>query len=382
VIYKVLIAIPCLKRGGTEMQTLNLSQALLSCGHEVEIICYFEYDNSMVQEFKKSGAMVTLLNLNRNLGYLQFIKRLQNEIRFIKPYVVHIQYMAPGALPIIASRLAGVKRIFATVHQPCTQSHRKFSKLILRIASLLCTRFIAVSVNAEKSWFGNGQLFDEKKPVKLQSHHFTIYNSVDVKKIQKISSAVNSENLKRELAIQSVIPIIGVVSRLRHEKGIDLLIDAFRLLRQSNDYTHLLVVGTGPDEAKLKEMVHKNNLNSHVTFYGEADWEKAMQLMAIMDVVVVPSRFEGFGLTAAEAMAAGKPVVASDVFVLKEVVIHNKTGFLFPIENSALLHEHLKRLCNDQNMRQMLGDNGQKRADIVFGMDLFRRKVSALYNQI
>ena len=58
-----------------------------------------------------------------------------------------------------------------------------------------------------------------------------------------------------------------------------------------------------------------------VIFYGATDWVNAMQLISIMDIVVVPSRFEGFGLTAAEAMSAGKPVVASDSFGLKEVVV-------------------------------------------------------------
>ena len=107
-----------------------------------------------------------------------------------------------------------------------------------------------------------------------------------------------------------------------------------------------------------------------------------MQLIAIMDVVVVPSRFEGFGLTAAEAMAAGKPVVASDVFGLKEVIVHNVSGFLFPVENTDLLKDLLLKLCNSQVPRKMLGDSGQKRAESVFGIDLFNKKISALYVQI
>ena len=127
--------------------------------------------------------------------------------------------------------------------------------------------------------------------------------------------------LKCELAIPAGIPVIGAVSRLRHEKGIDLLLEAFTFLIRSGEKAHLLLVGSGPDEKKLKDTIQTYELNSSVTFYGEAEWERAMQLMAIMDIVVVPSRFEGFGLTAAEAMAAGKPVIASDTSGLKEVVI-------------------------------------------------------------
>ena len=92
----------------------------------------------------------------------------------------------------------------------------------------------------------------------------------------------------------------------------------------------------GPDEKKLKDTVQTYGLISSVTFYGEAEWERAMQLMSLMDIVVVPSRFEGFGLTAAEAMAMGKPVVASDTSGLKEVVINDETGILFPVDEVQL----------------------------------------------
>jgi glycosyltransferase involved in cell wall biosynthesis len=238
---------------------------------------------------------------------------------------------------------------------------------------------MAVSVNAEKSWFGNGRLFNENIPLKLQPYHFTIYNSVDTERIKTIASSVNHELLKQKLLIPDGIPVIGVVSRLRSEKGIDILIDAFKQLVKGGAIARLLIVGTGPDDSKLRAQASDNELNNSVTFYGEADWERAMQLIAIMDMVVVPSRFEGFGLTAAEAMAAGKPVVASDVFGLKEVVIHNETGFLVPVENAELLKDLLQRLCNDQYLRNKLGNNGQNRAESVFGVDLFSKKISGLY---
>jgi glycosyltransferase involved in cell wall biosynthesis len=343
------------------------------------VLCYFESEESIVLEFKKAGINVRLLKLNRNSGFLQFVLRLRKEISSVSPDVVHVQYMAPGALPIIAARLAGVKTVFATVHQPWTTSHGRFSKLIMRMASLLCTGFMAVSVNAEKSWFGNGRLFNENIPLKLQPYHFTIYNSVDTERIKTIASSVNHELLKQKLLIPDGIPVIGVVSRLRSEKGIDILIDAFKQLVKGGAIARLLIVGTGPDDSKLRAQASDNELNNSVTFYGEADWERAMQLIAIMDMVVVPSRFEGFGLTAAEAMAAGKPVVASDVFGLKEVVIHNETGFLVPVENAELLKDLLQRLCNDQYLRNKLGNNGQNRAESVFGVDLFSKKISGLY---
>ena len=72
---------------------------------------------------------------------------------------------------------------------------------------------------------------------------------------------------------------------------------------------HLLIVGGGNEKDKLKEMCKELKISKNVTFYGETNWADAMNQMALMDVVIVPSRFEGFGLSAAEAMAMEKPVV-------------------------------------------------------------------------
>ena len=382
-LFKVLLStakqdeIPTLESGRS---AVSPAAASAKAGHAVDVICYFEHQNSMVEEFEKSGPIVKLLNLNRNLGSLRLILRLRKEIRNVKPDVVHVQYIAPGALPIIAARLAGIKTVFATVHQPYTKSHGKLAKLSLRVSSLLTTKFIAVSQNAEKSWFGTSGLFDENKPVKLQPYHFTIHNAIDIERIQKIISAVNIDDLKSDLAIPAGIPVIGAVSRLRHEKGIDLLIEAFNQLIKRGVNAHLLLVGNGPDEKTLKDNVQLYGLNSSVTFCGETNWERAMQLMSLMDIVVVPSRFEGFGLTAAEAMAMSKSVVASDTSGLKEVVSDGETGILFPVGDVTALKRALEKLIKDPQMRKRLGVAGKERVLSNFSLDLFSRKIQTLYN--
>jgi len=361
------------------MQTLSLSRVLRSYGLTVTVICYFEYEAAMVKEFQTTGADVILLDMNRNSGSCAVIIRLRKEIRQINPDVVHVQYMAPGALPIIAARLAGVKRVFATVHQPYTSSHSLLAKLILRTASMLTTKFIAVSQNAEKSWFGTSSLFDESKPFKLQPRHFTIHNAIDTDKINKIFSEISVTKLKSELAISAGIHVIGAVSRLRHEKGIDILLEAFNLLIRSGVKAHLLVVGSGPDERRLKATVLTYRLDSSVTFSGEAEWERAMRLMTLMDIVVVPSRFEGFGLTAAEAMAMGKPVIASDTSGLKEVVVNSETGILFHVDEVTALKEAMQMLIRDPQLRETFGAAGKERAQANFTINIYRIKTRVLY---
>jgi L-malate glycosyltransferase len=373
----VLITIPCLLRGGTELQTLNLVKVLKSYGFNIMVLCYFEYDESIIIQFQNEGAVVRILKLNRKSRARKIIFKIYKEIRSVKPGIVHVQYMAPGALPIIAAKMAQVKIIFATVHQPWTPGHGRLSKLILRTVSFLCTRFICVSVSAEKSWFNSGRLFDKNKPVNLQSRHFTIYNSVEFEKIKFISDSAKTNQLKQELGIPLNEVLIGAVSRLRYEKGIDLLIEAFVQLIDEGASVHLLIAGSGPDELKLKEMVR--GVSTKVTFYGEACGEKVIQLIAAMDIVVVPSRFEGFGLTAAEAMAVGKPVVSSDSFGLTEVVENHITGLCFKVGAILQLKENLKTLVMSSVLRNQYGEAGRERAKQIFDIEVFDNQIAKLY---
>ena len=99
-----------------------------------------------------------------------------------------------------------------------------------------------------------------------------------------------------------------------------------------------------------------------------------------MDIVVVPSRFEGFGLTAAEAMSAGKPVVASDTSGLKEVVVNSETGILFPVDDVTVLKEALVKLIAVPQLRSRFGAAGKERVLSNFSFDLYSKKIKALYS--
>jgi L-malate glycosyltransferase len=376
----IAIMIPCLLTGGTELQTLSLVRILKTLDHDLSLICYYESDISMVLKFQKLGVRMRLLNLGRNWSIFKTILCLRKELLAVRPDIVHVQYMAPGALPIIAARLAGVKTIFATVHQPYTKSHGRLAKIVLRSASLLVSRFICVSQNAEISWFGSSHLYNENLSLHSQHHHFTIHNAVDLKRIDVILSGTDNSFFFDHFMIPSGTLIIGAILRLRYEKGIDILLDAFEKLRNDCPETHLLIVGSGPMMDELVQKTKEYGIGDSVTFYGEVDWENAIRLLGIMDIVVVPSRFEGFGLTAAEAMAAGRPVIASDSFGLKEVVQDEKTGLLFTAEDSFMLKDKLLRLCNDPSARNIYGKSGRKACESLYGFNLFKEKILSLYS--
>lgn len=132
---KILVTIPCLLTGGTEIQTLNLVRALIQGGHQVTTACYFEHTENMVKLYEEAGSKVVLFSkagvrLGGVKGILFLLKNLWKIKLSLRPDVVHVQYMAPGAIPIILLKLMGQKSIVATAHTNADVYGAKAMKLL------------------------------------------------------------------------------------------------------------------------------------------------------------------------------------------------------------------------------------------------------------
>ena len=378
---KILITIPCLMRGGTEMQTLLLVRALIELGHDVAVCCYFEWDELVVAEFQKVGAKVQLLGWSRTIGTVKFIRSLANIIRKTSPYIVHVQYMAPGFLPIVAARLACVSVVLATVHYPGTPHDLK-ARLLLRLGALLTNRFICVSKAAERSWFGDSCLLDPAHPEKSAGlRHLTIPNAVDIGGIDKALAVKLPKVVETASRLEGKM-VMGTLARLSREKGIDIMLRAFTDVHKAIPQSHLLIVGDGNQLVDLQGLALHLGIGDAITWTGQLSWAAAMGCLVLMDVVVVPSRFEGFGLTAVEAMACRIPVVASRVDGLAEVIQDGVTGVLVPPEDPLNLALALIALLKDKERRQQIGNAARRHAEENYSYPKFRERCRVLYESL
>ena len=436
---RIALGIPCLLRGGTEVQTLQFVKALVGpklgrseSGSNIEkvpvpevlVVCYFESDPVVVSEFHAVGAEVNLLGLERTVSLWTFVQAVRKAFSKVRPDIIHIQYMAPGFLAVVAARLSSTGNVIATVHQPWTRSHHGYAaKGFLRSAALLCTRFTCVSEAVERSWFGSSSLLSQNSELGRNAfqkvrRHITIHNSVDIAVVDKILKDTDRAALGKSLSLEGCV-VVGAVARLSHVKGIDLLVAAFASFK--NHFTArnrgrageggtsaqgadqgklvLVIVGDGEEKGALERQVARLGLtgrnlggkaldgksvrgggNGDVLWLGRRSWEDSIKVMSTFDICVVPSRFEGFGLTAAEAMACGTAVVAADVDGLPEVVgSDGLAGRVFPAENSAELSAALLDLALSEIERQRLGAEGRRRVVDRFGIERFRAAVWDLY---
>lgn len=373
----VVIVMPTLLRWGTEQQTLALARVLVGSGREVRLCCYHEHDEGMAEIFREAGCAVTLLGMRREQGLVALFVRLRSLLRAWRPGAVHVQYVAPGFVPVLAARAAGVPRVFASVHQPGDRFGWK-EKALVRAACILTRRFFCVSLAVEVSWFGSGRVFDPVSPGSA-GRHATIYNAVDGGEIARLVDLADRVKIRASLGIDPGDRVIGVVGRLRGEKGQVRAIAALPGILSEVPEALLLVVGDGPDESRLRAEAARLGVASRVRWAGGKGHDEVVRLYAATDVVVVPSRYEGFGLVAAEAMAAGRPVAAAAVGGLVEVVSDGVTGFLVRGHAAEDYAGPIVRLLRDGDLARRMGRAGRERVQRRFCFARYREAVLASY---
>jgi glycosyltransferase involved in cell wall biosynthesis len=356
---KVTIAIPVLLVGGTEMQTTSLVRALVSAENAVTVCCYFEYEPRMVDALREAGAEVHLLARQRTENRLRLFLALLRYFRQHRPDLVHVQHLAPAFVPMLAARAAGVKALCATVHQP-GRTYGWKAKRLMKLASRLCDTIFCVSQAVERSWFGDPLLYSPDRYAR-DRRHWTIYDALDLECIDQALAGSSADDLRLSLGLRGR-PVLGCVGRLRWEKGQTTLMSALPALLKRAPLLTLVMIGDGPDRAKLETQAADLGISQSVMWLGSLTHEDLLRHYAVMDVVVVPSVFEGFGLTAAEAMATGRAVVATAVDGLKEVVVDGHSGVLMPPDDPPALAKAVGDLLADDHLRARLGSAARERA--------------------
>ncbi len=159
-------------------------------------------------------------------------------------------------------------------------------------------------------------------------------------------------------------PLAAYVGAFQAYEGLDVLLRAWERLLRAWPRPRLLLVGGGPHEGALRELAASLELGDRVTFTGRVPHEEVGRLYSIADLLVYPRRYTRTTalttpLKPLEAMALRKPVLASDVPAVRELIRHGETGWLFPAEDTAALAESAAALLRDEPLRRCLGDAGR-----------------------
>lgn len=188
-----------------------------------------------------------------------------------------------------------------------------------------------------------------------------------------------SNKLKKELRIKENEKVIITVSRLVPKNAVDDLIKSLKYLDLP---AKLLILGVGPLQKKLKNLVKKLNLENKVLFLGLIPPNEVPKYLAISDVFIRPSISEGFGNVFVEAMVAGVPIIGTPVGGISDFLEDNKTGLFCQPRNPKTIVQAVERIFKDKKLNNRLIENGKKLVEEKYDWNLIAQKMGVIFNQV
>lgn len=204
-----------------------------------------------------------------------------------------------------------------------------------------------------------------------------IYNGIDAARFDKQYSNEEVLNIKRSIGLRDG-PVIGTMGRLSPVKGQRFLIEAMKYIVQNNSKAQCLIVGGGPEERALRELANSFGLENKIKFTG-ASYKDVPAYLSCMDVFVLPSIKEGLGIALLEAMASGKPCIASDIGGIIDIIKDRKNGLLVPVANAGALSGAVIKLLSDVDFGADLAKNGKEHVKEKFSLQLMAKKMLDMY---
>jgi len=189
----------------------------------------------------------------------------------------------------------------------------------------------------------------------LEVPHIIIHHGIDTETFKPIS---DKTNLRYELGLPDR-KLVGCFGRIRHQKGVDIFVDAMRKVCTEDPLAVGIICGQTTTEHRdfekdLRARITGAGLSDRIIFLGTQPSDRLPLLFAALDVYVAPQRNEGFGLTPIEAMACGVPVIATTAGAFEEMVLNGETGYIVEIEDIKNLTERLIELLSNEPRRKTL----------------------------
>lgn len=374
--------------GGVENHVHSILKNIDRKRYRVILISLADFPIS--KQFEELGIEIIKLKdrVDSSAAALMNIVPLVKVLRRIKPDIVHLHGVRPIFIGGMAAKITGVRAIVSTLHG----SHRLMSmdargrlnpirlglsKLMHLIGFSLSTIIIADAENLKEEIQELFRLVPFFKESALSGKLFTIYNGVDVGQFYRLESQTS---LRKKLGIDDHTAVIGTVSRLDEpKKGIAVFLRAVDLLLKKGYDAHFIITGEGYSKSELIHLANELAIKERVHFLGH--WENLLEVFVTLDIFVLPSLSEGFPIVNLEAMAAGLPVVSSDVGGVAEGILQNHNGIVVSPKNERQFASALGFLIDHPEIARQMGRNGKKRVEAEFTTSIMTEKIFTLYDR-
>ncbi len=357
---------------GGEKVLLDLTRGLMEKGHHLFVAC--PSHGALTEALRAEGADVLVFPMRKTYDLIA-VYRLYKILKKYKIDVIHSHGLLVNILSRVASYLANTPVSISTAHIPLNLKSGKQAQNILEklmipyylvldnLTSVFNHKVIAVSDAVKKDLIEQG--VDSKRVVVVQ-------NGIDWRLVNG-----SSKSVKPESPGEPNHPIVGTITRLSPQKDIPTFLRMARLVINEIPRTQFLVIGDGEERDELQALADRLKLHNHVKFLGYR--KDALDILKTFSIFALSSLWEGLPIVILEAMAAKKPVVATAVDGVKEVVDHGKTGLLVEPQSPDLLAKSVIELIKNPSQAKEFGRRGRERVEKFFSIKRVINTVEQIY---
>jgi glycosyltransferase involved in cell wall biosynthesis len=351
---KIVHIIPTLDMGGAERLLVDIVKNLDKDTFSVSVVCLKRFGSWGI-ELKKQGIVLSLAGGGKHFGFFNFLNLLKI-LKEAKPDIVHTHLFGADVFGVLAAKLVGTKAIVSTEHN-LNYQEGTLKRFVKNKTMTFVQKIVAVSEAVKKYVVLSENISEDKVTV--------IFNGVELEKFL---------NKERKYPKKNEV-IIGSLGRLTEQKGFDFLVKSMTLLK--DEKVRCLVAGEGKNREKLEKQIEKESLTNKIKFLG---WQQdTKKFLSLLDIFILPSRWEGFGIAILEAGLSGLPVIASKVDGIKEIIEDGVDGLLFEKGDFNELAEKISYLVGNPKERERLGSSLQNKVKERFFIEKIVKEYEKLY---
>lgn len=361
---RVLLLIPTLDRSGAEQQLTLLATHLPQGEFEVRVTTLTR-GGPFEDVLKRAGIPVVPLRKQFKFDPVA-LWRLRRLLNDWQPDILHTWLFAANAYGRLA--VGHHRQCKVIVSERCVDSWKSGWQLWLDRRLVSRTDLLVGNSQSVVDFYQQQGIPNDRLRV--------VHNGIDL----LTDVPPPREQLLTGIDIPPHAKIIGYIGRLAKQKRVRDLIWAFELLRSLRDEVHLLIVGDGPERPALQQFAREIQADRQIHFLGHR--HDARQFLPLLDAFWLASEFEGLSNSVMEAMAAGVPVVTSDIPPNRELVVPGVTGFLVPFGDRAAFAQFTAKLLGEPELAQRLGAAARERIRTEFSIDKMVAGYVALYREL
>ena len=370
----IIWMIDSLGPGGAEQLMPSILKNLKRAGFNVRICALqIRAGNPIASELERLGLpvdLVPILNLRQPFNLFHILRYL----RLHRPQLLHTQLEFADILGTVAAKILGIPSV-STVHTLDAFPEKKsaWGRMKLRwfLLGKYCNCVIAVSEKTRLHYLQSGRLHQDKV--------ITLYNGVDISRF-KNTDASQIAKTKQALRLPLNSKVIITVAVLREPKGIQFMIEALPAILEQFPDVHYLIVGDGEYGAALSDLATVLDIKKHITFAGHRT--DIPDLLACCDIFVLPTLKDALPTVLIEALAAERPIVASDVGGVPEIIENGVNGLLVAPGDPSKLANACLQLLKDNELISQIVMAGNKTVRQRFNIDSQIEQLSGMYEEL